>query len=267
MTEISANKKKIQSDFEQLFINYIFPTRQLRLLYEWLEVQRQSRHNNLIIGETLIGKSTACQIYAYQNKLQHLKDNSNIVPIVYIVPPFGGGTKDIFLAIIESLDSTSIDLHLANLREKARYLLKDCGVEMLIIDDTAHYRNKVFTDILSICEPMNIAVILVGRQTLYSYIYGNRNLNPRFTNIYRFGNLQTEEIKQIITFWEKNVPKLSEASNLTSEPMFNIVNQTIKGNIGRLNRIFKALAIQAWQDGLKSIDVDILKKVVQCYMR
>jgi DNA transposition AAA+ family ATPase len=187
-----------QSDIERLFINYIFSNRQLRLLYEWLDLQRQSRHNNLIIGEPSTGKSIACQIYAYKNKIQHLKNTS---PIVYIDPPFCAGAKDIFLAIIQSLDSANTDLHLAALREKVRCLLKDCGVEMLIIDDTVHYSNKVFTDIISICEPMNIAVILVGTQCLYSYIYGNMHLNPRFNNIYRFGHSLIEATKPIITFY------------------------------------------------------------------
>ncbi|BAY94947.1 MULTISPECIES: TniB family NTP-binding protein [unclassified Tolypothrix] len=190
-----------QSDFKLLFINYIFSNRQSRLLYEWLDVQRQSRHNNLIIGEPSIGKSIACQIYAYKNKIQHLIDTSPIVPIVYIDPPFCASAKDIFLAIIGFLDSASTDLHLAALREKARCLLKDCGVEMLIIDDTVHYSNKVFTDIISICEPINIAVILVGTQCLYSYIYGNMHLNPRFNNIYRFGHSGVDATEPLITFY------------------------------------------------------------------
>ena len=149
----------------------------------------------------------------------------------------------------------------SEIRDRAFKVLKDCAVEMVIIDEADRLKPKTFAEVRDIFDKLQISVILVGTDRLDAVIKRDEQVYNRFRACHRFGKLSGEDFKRTVEIWEKQILKLPVASNLSSMKMLKILGQATGGYIGLMDMILRQSAIRALKKGLQKIDLETLKEV------
>ncbi|HEY9829628.1 MAG TPA: TniB family NTP-binding protein [Stenomitos sp.] len=151
------------------------------------------------------------------------------------------------------------------LRSRALKVLERCGVETLLIDEADRLKPKTFADVRDIFDNLGICVVLVGTDRLDAVIKRDEQVYNRFRACYRFGKLSGQEFQQVVEIWERDVLRLTGASNLSSKTMLRILRQATGGYIGLLDMVLREAAIRALEKGLNKIDKATLQEVAEEY--
>lgn len=237
----------------------------LRELHEWLDGKRKARQSCRVLGESRTGKTVACESYMLRNQPTQNKQQTPIVPIVYIMPPTKCSAKNFFKEIIEGLHYQAVKGTVSEFRSRAMEILKACEVEMLILDEADRLKPETFPDVRDINDKLEISVVLVGTDRLDAAIKRDEQVYNRFLSHRRFGKLTGKDFKRTVKIWEEKVLKLPVPSNLTRTDMIKILNKATQGYIGRLDELLREAAINSLSRGHKKIDKETLKEVAREY--
>ncbi len=218
-----------------------------------------------MVGESRTGKTVACNSYHLRHKLKQEVGKPPQVPVVYLQVPQECGAKDLFQGIIEYLKYQMTNGTVSEIRKRTMTVLQRCGVEMIILDEADRCKPKTFAEIRDIFDHLNIAIVLVGTDRLDAVIKKDEQVYNRFRPCYRFGKLVGEDFIDTIETWEEEVLKLPQPSNLTGKKMLKLIAEATQGYIGIMDVVLRESAIRALKKGLKKIDYDTLKEVVQEY--
>ncbi len=274
--DLELPSDKIQAEIKRLNRRKIVSLKQVEVLHEWLQGKPQARQSCRVVGESRSGKTVACNSYRLRNKPIQEIGKPPIVPVVYIQIPQECGAKDLFKAIIEHLKYQMTKGTVAEIRDRMFRVLKNCQVEMVIVDEADRLKPKTFAEVRDIFDKLDIAVVLVGTDRLDAVIKRDEQVYNRFRACHRFGKLSGKDFEEAISptrdpsearcaIWEKNVLKLPVASNLTAKSMMKVLGQATGGYIGLLDMILREAAIRSLKKGLSKIDLATLKEVAGEY--
>ena len=238
---------------------------QVRKLHDWLEGKRRSRQCGRVVGGLGTGKTIACNLYRLRHEPKQEVGKPPIVPVVYVQPSPDCGTRELFGMIIEHLKYKMVKGTLAEIRTQTLQVLKECQVEMLIIDQAYRLKPKTFANVRDIFDNLGISVVLVGTDRLDAVIKRDEQVYNRFRACHRFGKLSGLEFQQTVEIWERDVLKLPVASNLGTKTMLKTLGEATGGYIGLMDVILRETAIRALEKGLKKIDQATLKEVAEEY--
>lgn len=277
-TQIAQKLGKIESDLEwvqqeitRLTQKNTVALEHLKDLHEWLDGKRKLRRSCRILGESRTGKTVACEAYVkktQQSKKPQERQTKNKIPIksvIMIMPPQKCGSKEFFLEIIESLEFRADKGTIAQFRSRAIDALKECQVEMLIIDEADRLKPETFAEVRDISDKLEISVVLVGTDRLDAVVKRDEQVYNRFRANRRFGKLAGEEFKKTVAIWEQKVLKLPVASNLTNSKILKILLAATEGYIGRLDELLRDTAIASVSRGFKKVEESVLKEIAKEY--
>ncbi len=154
-----TNGWEFESEISRLRENLIVETGQMCLLHNWLDGRRQLWQSGLIIGEAGTGKTLACRVYTHKHHPQQAASELPITPVLHIQTPVDCDAKEMFGAILGSLNYQITRETLTSLRERVLKVIKNCGVEMVIIDDAHYLKSKSFAEAKWICDQLKITII------------------------------------------------------------------------------------------------------------
>jgi len=263
--EVKTDEKWLQAEIARLKTKSIVPLQQVKTLHEWLDGKRKARQSCRVVGESRTGKTVACDAYRYRHKPQQELGKPPIVPVVYIQPPQKCGAKELFKEIIEYLKFRATKGTVSDFRGRTMEVLKQCQVEMLMIDEADRLKPETFAEVRDIYDKLGIAVVLIGTDRLDAVIKRDEQVYNRFRACHRFGKLSGDDFKKTVKIWEDSILKLPVASNLTTKEMLRIIISATEGYIGRLDEILREAAIRALSSGLKKIEKSVLQEVAKEY--
>lgn len=259
--------EELQAEIQRLTNRPNLDLPQVKSLHNWLEVKRQAKQACRVVGDARTGKTVACDNYRLRHKPIQEPGKLPIVPVVYIQVPEECSSKELFWNILEYLKYQITKGTVAELRERTMRALKNCGVEMVIIDEADNFKLKTLADVRHIYDELKIPVVLVGTIRLDTLIGRDDRVDKRFKACHRFGKLVGEEFRRTVDIWEKMILKLPVASNLISKSKLELLRESTGGCIGLLDEILRDAGIRSLNKGLPKIDLDTLKEVTTEYQR
>jgi DNA transposition AAA+ family ATPase len=208
----------------------------------------------------------ACRSYLFRNEPQQIGGQPPVVSVAYMMPPSRCGLKDLFISIINCMKYRAVKGDISSLRRRVMDKLKECKVEILIIDEADRLRPETFPEVRDISDNLGIAVVLIGTtERLDAVLKRDEQVYERFLAHQRFGKLGGEEFEETLMIWEKKVIALPVPSNLNQTDTKALLLTTTKGYIGRLDGILRESAIRSVSKGHKRIEYSILKEVAREY--
>jgi len=255
----------IEQEIKRLKASQIVELDQVRSLHTWLDLQRISRQPGRIVGESRTGKSCGVKSYLMEHPPQQVSGSVLRFPVVLVEVPQDCGAKQLYTLIIESLQFKITKGTIEDLRRRVYRLLKDCQVEMLIIDEADRIKPKTFADVRDIYDKLNIAVILVGTERLTTVINRDEQVKNRFLAYFQMGVIHSEQFGQTVAIWERDILRLPVPSNLTNKSALKLLREKTRGYIGILDMILRQAAIVALSKGKFKIDLETLKEVMAGY--
>jgi DNA transposition AAA+ family ATPase len=237
----------------------------VQIAHDWLEGKRKSRQSGRVVGDSGTGKTMTCEAYLLSNKHQQIEGKPPITPVIYLQIPQECGAKELFGVILGHLKCQVTNGNITEMRDRTLLVMKECQVEMLIIDEADRFKPKTFAEVRDISDNLQISVILVGTERLNAVIKRDEQVYNRFRDCYRFEKLSGEDFEQTVKIWEQQVLQLPTPSNLTSKTMLNILSEATGGYIGLMDKILREAAIRSIEKGLTKIDVETLKTVAMRY--
>jgi DNA transposition AAA+ family ATPase len=255
----------VQEAIERLNRNGYLQLHHVQIAHDWLEGKRQSRQSGRVVGESQTGKTMTCDAYLLRNKPPQVAEAAPTAPVIYIQVSEECGAKEFFGVILRYFNYQVVKETVAELRDRTLQILKECQVEMLIIDEADRFKPKTFAAVRDISDNLQISVILVGTDRFDMVIKRDDQVHNRFRDCYRFEKLSGEDFVQTVKIWEQQVLQLPTPSNLTSKTMIEILSEATGGYIGLMDKILREAAIRSIAKGLTKIDVETLKAVAMQY--
>jgi DNA transposition AAA+ family ATPase len=255
----------VQEAIERLNRNGYLQLHHVQIAHDWLEGKRKSHQSGRVVGESQTGKTMTCDAYVVKNKPQQVAGKPPTAPVIYIQVPEECGAKEFFGVILRYFNYQVVKETVAELRDCTLQVLKECHVEMLIIDEADRFKPKTFAAVRDISDNLQISVILVGTDRFDMVIKRDQQVYNRFRDCYRFEKLSGEDFVQTVKIWEQQVLQLPTPSNLTSKTMIEILGEATGGYIGLMDKILREAAIRSIAKGLEKIDVETLKAVAMQY--
>ncbi len=252
----------ISKEIRRLQKTQIVALEQVRLVHEWLDQQRLCRQPGRIIGDSRTGKSCSIASYLREHPPTQVQGQPPKIPVLSIQVPQECGAKVLYTLILKALKFKVTQGAIADLRERAYKHLRDCGVEMLVIDEADRIRAKTFADVRDIFDNLGIAVILVGTDRLDVVIGRDEQVKNRFYAQFRMGVLTPVQFEQAVRIWEEMILRSPVPSNLTAKGTLKLLREKTRGYIGLLDMILRQAAIAALQKGESKIELDTLKNVM-----
>lgn len=232
-------------------------------LHQWLDEKRKIKESCRVVGDSHTGKTVACESYALRNKSIQNKQQTPIVPVIYIMPPKKCTDKKLFKAIIEALRYRAVKGTISDFYARTMEVLKACKVEMLILDEADRLEPETFPDVRDINDKLKISVVLVGTDRLDVVIKRDEQVHNRFRSHRHFGKLTGKDFERTVNIWEEKILKLPVPSNLTQQDMLKILTEATEGYIGRLDDILRLAAIRSLSRGYQKIEKETLQEVVR----
>jgi DNA transposition AAA+ family ATPase len=263
--DLSIDGQWLQAEINRLNRKSVLPLAHVKDLHEWLEGKRKAHQSCRIVGESRTGKTIACESYVFRHKPQQIGRQTPTIPVVYLMPPAKCGFKDLFRSIINGMKYRAVDGGISDLRERVMDKLKECKVEMLIIDEADRLKPETFPEVRDISDNLGISVVLVGTTRLNTVIKRDEQVYERFLAHQRFGKLEGKEFEETLIIWENKVIALPVPSNLTHVDTQALLLKTTRGYIGRLDKILREAAIKSLSRGYKKIEYSILTEVTRDY--
>jgi DNA transposition AAA+ family ATPase len=255
----------LQEEINRLNRKSVLHLAHVKELHYWLEGKRKAHQSCRIVGESRTGKTFACESYMYRNKPQQIGKQTPTIPVLYLMPPSKCGFRDLFTSIINGMSYRAVKGDLSDQRGRVMEKLKECKVEMLIIDEADRLKPETFPEVRDISDNLRISVVLVGTNRLNTVIQRDEQVYERFLAHQRFGKLEGKEFEETLIIWENKVIALPLPSNLTHVDTQALLLKTTRGYIGRLDGILREAAIRSLSRGHKRIEYSILKEVTREY--
>lgn len=269
MTDRSTDE--FQAHIERLRKDKTVALEQVSLLHQWLNRKRSSRQCGRITGESRTGKTKACDTYQKRYGKPDLSGRIPIVPVSYILPKQECTSRELFRQILSSYNYDLPRGTVGDARSLVLKILRQSQTEVLIIDEADRLKNKTFADVRDIFDELKLAVILVGTtKRLDQAVKEDEQIYNRFRSNYRFGTIQTDQLKQIVGVWERDIIALPVPSHLTTDPMLKLIRPAIGNSnrgyyLGLMDMVLREAAIRSLEKGKMQIDKDVLKEVAEEY--
>lgn len=281
LNTLNKNEKKIK--LRDLYVHYP----QTNEIIDALEFAKehskyyQSPQCICIVGESGVGKSRLCSVYTSKHPTYEieLEDRfQKVTPILYALVEPTATIKTMATSLLRALNDpfyskgrTTVDL-----TYRLTNLIKDCRVEMIILDEVQHIYDKDSQKILqsasnwikNLVTHTQLPIVLVGLPDVLQVIQANDQLVNRFK--YRFHikgfSLETiddrQEFRSFLHMVDLKLP-LEKRSNLAEPDMVKMLYEGSNGNARTLmEQIIITAAIKAIDSNMPALTKEVLSKEI-----
>ena len=232
-------------------------------------------------GQTGVGKTTIYRSYASRYPRQ-ITEEGTIIPILAVTIPAPATVKTVVTKMLWELGDPAYEKGtIGNQTIRLINLMRDCGVEMIILDEFQHFIDRDSAKVLktvsdwlkTLILDTNLPIILIGLPEAEEVLRLKTmsQLSRRFANrVYLRPFLwQPDEGLEFRTFLhllEKELPLL-ESSNLASEQMAWRFYYACDGVIAYVMKLIRYGAYLALGQNREKLDLDILGAAFAKYVQ
>jgi len=245
-----------------------------------INIMEKCRFNTYIIGEpqclfisgeTGAGKTVACEKFT-ENHARMRGECGATVPVLYVKTPKPASVKGLATEVLDALGDPLAERGTTiSITRRARKMVKECGVEVIIFDELQHFidvdSDRVLLNVADwlklFIEQTAISIILCGLPEAKKVLSGNPQLNRRFANHYELLPFswgeepeEQEEFRTLLYLIESKLP-LAEQSNLADPDMASRIHYMSNGYIGYIMTFLRYAAIAAIDQGRNKLDLKI----------
>lgn len=261
--------EELQQEINRLRQPDILNLEQVKRFCTWLDERRKLRKPGRAVGESGLGKTTASIFYTYQNRATKTPNQSPSVPVLYIELTGSSCSPSLlFKTIIETLKFKAKGGNENQLRERAWYLIKQCKVEIIIVDEAHRLQLKTLPDVRDLFDKVKVVPVLVGTSSrLDTLISRDEQVAGRFASYFSFETLLGANFNKTIKIWEQQILKLPESSNLAdNQEIITLLQDKTDGKIRLLDQILRDAAVKALESGVNKIDKSVLESIEGDYL-
>ena len=231
-------------------------------------------------GPTGVGKSTIYRTYASKYPRQVTKEGT-IVPILAITIPAPVTVKTVVTKMLWELGDPAYEKGtIGNQTIRLISLIKDCGVELIILDEFQHFIDRDSEKVLktvsdwlkTLILDTNLPIILIGLPEAEQVLQlkSHSQLSRRFANRYYLSPFDWQsdkglEFRTFLHLLESSLP-LREASNLGSSEMALRFYYASDGIIAYVMKLIRYGTYLALKQGQEKLDLNILGAAFEQYV-
>lgn len=254
----------VQQEIERLRNPDILRLEQVKRFGVWLDDRRKLHQPGRAVGNTGLGKTSAALLYTCDNLASSQPNQSPTVPVLYIEIR-GSSCSPILLfeMILKALKHKATGGNENQLRKRAWDKLRQCKVEVLIIDEAHRLQFKALPDVTDLHKELKILPILIGTSSrLDTLLSKDEQVASRFACYFNFEELAGSNFRKTVKIWEEQVLLLPEPSNLAiNDEIITLLQEKTGGQLRLLDQILRNAAIKAVENGLKKIDKALLDSI------
>jgi len=254
----------VQQEIERLRNPDILQLEQVKRFSTWLDDRRKLGQPGRAVGNTGLGKTSAAIFYTFRNRASNPPHQSPTVPVLYLEIR-GSACSPILLfeLILKTLKHKATGGNENQLRKRAWDKLKQCKVEMLIIDESHRLQFKSLPDVTDLHKELGILPILIGTSSrLDTLLSKDEQVASRFACYFNFEELAGNNFRKTVKIWEQEILRLPEPSNMaTNDAIITLLQEKTSGQLRLLDQILRDAAIKALESGVKKIDKALLDSI------
>ena len=254
----------VQQQIERLRNPDILQLEQVKRFGTWLDDRRKLGEAGRAVGNTGLGKTSAAIFYTFRNRASNPPHQSPTVPVLYLEIR-GGSCSPILLfeLILKTLKHKATGGNENQLRKRAWDKLKQCKVEVIIIDEAHRLQFKTLPDITDLEKELKILPILIGTSSrLDTLLSKDEQVASRFASYFNFEELAGNNFRKTVKIWEQEILRLPEPSNMAmNDAIITLLQEKTSGQLRLLDRILRNAAIKALESGVKKIDKALLDSI------
>ncbi|BAZ18301.1 hypothetical protein NIES4071_101860 (plasmid) [Calothrix sp. NIES-4071] len=261
--------EELQQEIDRLRQPNILNLEQVKRFCAWLDERRKLGKPGRAVGESGLGKTTSCLYYVYQNRAIKAPNQSPTVPILYVELTGSSCSPSLFFkTIIETLKFKAKSGNENQLRERTWYLIKQCKVEIIIVDQAHRLQFKTLPDIRDLFDKVKVVPVLVGTSNrLDTLMSRDEQIIGRFASYFSFEKLLGANFKKTVKIWEQQILRLPEPSNLAEDDeVITLLQGKTEGQIRLLDQILRNAAVKALETGINKIDKSVLESIEGDYL-
>jgi Cdc6-like AAA superfamily ATPase len=275
-TEVDYSKLSVRERIclaEQIYISYPrLSELQSKISYCHQHSKYSAEPECLFInGPTGTGKSTLYRRYEQQFTRQET-DNGTVVPVLSATIPVPATVKSLATRLLFNLGDPAAEMGTTyNKTLRLERLMKNCSVELIILDEFQHFIDRDSHKILqtisdwlkNLLNDTAIPIILIGLPGSDAVLDSNQQLNRRFSvreSLDPFGwrvTKQQEEFRKFLYLLETKLP-LKEPSNLADISMAFRFYLASSGVIAHVMKIVRKATVKALEQSTEHLTLDIL---------
>jgi hypothetical protein len=225
----------------------------------------------LAIGEAGTGKTRAIEHYMKAHPRQ-MTESGTVIPVLSSVVPVPASYHTLAYQLLVDLGDPVPNGSTAQKTRRLVELMKDCRVELLIIDEVNHLLDKESGRILktpcdwlkNLMNATNIPVVLFGTPGAGKVIEDNPQLRRRFSMRSRlepFGFETDEEkinFRKFLYILDTQLP-LTEHSGLAGRDLSYRIHYATGGSLASMMKFIRRATHLALDGGAGKIDLDLME--------
>lgn len=222
----------------------------------------------LVVGKPNAGKTSLKNRFLDKYPAIETPDGSRtIFGVLHIEAPPKADPRAFCMKIMDALGATYGDVSFAVLSNQVLKLLRETGVQMLVVDEIHNFligrrdmRDALMNLIRSICNERHVSIIAFGIPRAQGVFVNDAQLSSRFK---RFelpawnADKKLGPLRQMLASLEQTLP-LQKASNLSQKVMAQKIAEMSEGILGEVVDIVEEATIEAIETGKEQITVELL---------
>ena len=267
----ASKEERIKFLYEPLWINYPKSEETIQLLSELMNRPKRPRMQNLlIIGEANMGKTSIVTEFSRMYPDTTIEEEDGMTSVqksVLLANLIGNDEKDLYISILEKMWSRfSPTESKAKLRHQVLYLMRECNVKILILDEihnllsgTATKQRIIMNTIKNLSNELMIPIVGVGTQDASMILVSDPQHASRFDVIRLSKWGMNKEFGGMLHAFERNLP-LKKPSLLHKKDKAILLYSISGGNLGNLHRLLIECAKYAIQEEIEEITLEVIEK-------
>lgn len=258
---------------EQIYINYPRLEEVIKMIEHCHQYSKHSAEPEclLITGVTGAGKTTLYKRYE-QKFPRYITEDGTIVPVLSVAIPVPSRVKSLVTRLLVTLgDPLAEKGTILNQTFRLKKLLKECGTELIIMDEFQHFIDRDSKKILQtvsdwlkdLLNETHIPVVLIGMPYSDQILEANKQLKRRFaarTSLAPFGwetDEEQEEFRKFLKVLDRRLP-LMERSHLADTEIAYRIYCATEGTVAYVMKLVRRATAIALEQGSEQLTLEIL---------
>lgn len=270
---VELNKdERVRFLYEEVVIEYPKVKKIHQFLDQLLDRPKKARMQNLLLmGQSNIGKTSIVRSFESKHNSYTLEkeDGMSVVvrPVVSALASDNADVKHLYISILEQFWTPfNPSDSLAKLRHQMFYLMRECNVQMLIIDEVHHFlrgtpkqQRNVMDALKNIGNELMIPLVCVGIKEAELILTSDPQLSNRFDVIKLSPWELNQEFRILLKSFEGRLP-LKKPSSLHEKEKASLLHLISQGNTGDLHRLLIECTLYAIENDIEEITLEVINK-------